>query len=476
MPASNSERKTLSYSRKAKNPLDLATGSKYDVTLTDKLHVFLIEFEDVSFATDREILLPYFNTIESGPANPDRVTGIAVVRSALRFADRYPSRQLLVAGHTDTAGSESHNLSLSERRAENVHLYASGDKSGWASHCQENFEVEDVQIILKWIADTHAYPCNPGLPDNKFGPKTRTARENFRRAYNEEFGASLTIEGDQTTDDWEAFFDLYDKSLARLLECEVSDLASKRDAVTYLDPPTLGCGENWPREAVGINGYASRSNRRVELLFFDENEVPDFGGDSKPGEALYGKPTYKAEYISLDPEEPHIECLIRLLDLDGLPIADAPYRVKTGDEIVDEGEADGDGKARICLYEDHLKIVLEWTLPDLGFPEGKPAPYRHTYILDPTSSEDEEEEVLQMLHNLAYDESEDNEKRVRDFQLEMGLPISGSIADIREHVSSWHDGGEKPLQAEPADDIDEPPDLEELDFLVEDADRDEEEE
>ena len=40
-----------------------------------------------------------------------------------RFLKEYPDRAVLVEGHTDNTGSDAHNLTLSEQRAESVRSY-----------------------------------------------------------------------------------------------------------------------------------------------------------------------------------------------------------------------------------------------------------------------------------------------------------------------------------------------------------------
>lgn len=42
------------------------------------------------------------------------------------FLDRYPDRTVLIEGHTDSVGSESSNMSLSQRRADSVKAYLVG--------------------------------------------------------------------------------------------------------------------------------------------------------------------------------------------------------------------------------------------------------------------------------------------------------------------------------------------------------------
>lgn len=249
--------------------------------------VQIIEMEDVTFNTDREILMP--DAAATGDADVDAVTGLDVIAAALAFAKDNDGKKLLVVGHTDKAGSAQHNLKLSERRAENAHLYLSGERSGWAGHCEKNQEVADVQRVCAWAAAEFGWGSDPGGVDGKTGPKTRRGMDGFRRDYNAEFGGSLPESDDQRrvaawgASDWEAVYDAYDRALGELIGTD--DVAAAKDGVTFLGTPTLGCGEEWPQDA---KQNVSGGDRRVEFLFFDEGEEPDLG-KSPAGADVYEK-------------------------------------------------------------------------------------------------------------------------------------------------------------------------------------------
>ncbi len=49
-----------------------------------------------------------------------RSGGVRTVRDLADFLDNYPERNVLIEGHTDSIGSETYNLGLSERRADEV--------------------------------------------------------------------------------------------------------------------------------------------------------------------------------------------------------------------------------------------------------------------------------------------------------------------------------------------------------------------
>lgn len=94
--------------------LDEATaGSGVDVSQTPDGTGILVNLPDVTFAVDSTVIGPNFRT------------ALDQVASSLQ---RYPNSLVDVMGHTDSTGSDAHNLDLSRRRAESVanHLTSRG--------------------------------------------------------------------------------------------------------------------------------------------------------------------------------------------------------------------------------------------------------------------------------------------------------------------------------------------------------------
>lgn len=105
----------------------------------------------------------------------------------------------------------------------------------------------------------------------------------------------------QNVKDWTAIYDLYDRDLAQRLGCSVNELAGQRSALVTIDPASIACGEHWPVEATGQDNHASQTNRRVDILFFDTDEVPTGLPGAPPGTPIYGESIYKSEYIPVAP-------------------------------------------------------------------------------------------------------------------------------------------------------------------------------
>src|SRR5690606_27815647 len=168
-------------------------------------------------------LLPGGHRDPSLAAGERRIAGLAVIAVALELFARFEGKRLLVAGHTDTAGSEAHNLALSRERALNVRAYLVGEREAWAALCQARFKVEDWQQVLAWVAATFGWETDPGAIDGVSGPRSREALRAFRRRYAAEV-APIPERGVITTADWGAFYDLYERDLARRLSVEVGEL------------------------------------------------------------------------------------------------------------------------------------------------------------------------------------------------------------------------------------------------------------
>ena len=273
-----------------------------------------VEVEDVHFATAHEIFLPDGEVqVESEGEEPlDPLTGLDAVRVVLEAAALFPHKRLLVVGHTDTVGSDASNLTLAEERARNVQLYLSGQRAAWAEHCQAHYERSDFKRVLAWVAARFGWALDPGPIDDSWHETPREARDRFRERYNAEFGGEIVRHAKQQPADWAAYYDFYELDLAtRLglasegglserLAAEAPRLADYRARLRATEPAILGCGEEWPAERAGEDGVESAANRRVELIFFDEDELPDLGAQPA-GVSIYGpEEPYRREKLPAD--------------------------------------------------------------------------------------------------------------------------------------------------------------------------------
>lgn len=256
---------------------DLGSGRNFVIGESHEIEAtigqgHLIEMEDIHFHHDSAVLLadPKCEESESVPVE-ERITGLSVLATCLKHAQGHSRELLLLAGHADTSGDAQYNVGLSERRAQNVLFALTGDREKWAHSSDEKYQVEDYQAILAWIDARFGFGTDPQESDNKHGPGTDKALRAFQKRYNSDFGASIAVDGEIGLETWRAFFDMYMLALQDICGTDADGLSDLRKSLTFLDGKrlTVGCGENHPIEAADKDDFRSKTNRRVELLFFD---------------------------------------------------------------------------------------------------------------------------------------------------------------------------------------------------------------
>jgi hypothetical protein len=239
---------------------------------------YILEVEDVHFHHDSAVLMPDYGDAP----DPTRITAIAILSAAYDQAKAHPEQLLLDAGHTDTSGADDYNLKLSVQRADSVMAALMGDRAGWVSVATAKHKVEDYQQIVKWAAWTYGWDCDPGPVDNVDGSQTQAGIKGFKKNYNSTFSASLPVNGTVDAATWGAFFDVFMDQLKASMKVNDTEMSAARAALKFLDPKRVGCGENFPIDAPRKQNYRSKINRRVELLFFDPDQVPEM--DCHPGD------------------------------------------------------------------------------------------------------------------------------------------------------------------------------------------------
>ncbi len=262
----------------AKRRFSLETGESHRVVIS-KFDARRIEMADAHFNFDSAVLLA-----DEGSPIPDpdsgelRITALAVLRACYLHAKNNPAARVVVAGHTDTVGTPGYNLTLSQLRADNVRGALVGDKDAWVKSAMAKSVVADSQRMLKFAAFTLGWDCDPGAVDNEDGPRTRKAMKGFQRRYNDEVDESIAVDGVLGRQTWQAFFDVYMLELQDLLDVDHAGLAQLQTGIKFANPAheAVGCGENHPIEAATKDEFRSRTNRRVEILFFEPGHEPKF--------------------------------------------------------------------------------------------------------------------------------------------------------------------------------------------------------
>ena len=269
---------------------NLRSSESHQIQVKTKFYGHVLEMQDVHFHHNSAVMMPYFDD-DAGTPEPNRITGLMVLAVCYCHVSQHPLQQILIAGHTDTSGAEAYNIELSQLRADNVLSALTGDRVGWVQTAQQKHKVEDYQQILKCVAQLWRWGCDPETVDGIHGSKTQAALEQFQIRYNQAFEASIAEDGILGPQTWGAFFDVYMRMLAEILETDDTGLATLRRQLNYLDAERrgVGCGEHFPIEAARQNNYRSSTNRRVEILFFDPGEEPRLECHSRRGRCTPGQ-------------------------------------------------------------------------------------------------------------------------------------------------------------------------------------------
>jgi outer membrane protein OmpA-like peptidoglycan-associated protein len=241
-----------------------------------------VEVTDAHFRTDSAVVLPEAED-PSASGQHAAFTSAGLVATVLRVNEEQGGRPLLVAGHTDTAGSEAHNDELSLERAKVMLALLAGNRDDFSSLCNARNQPADVNQILSFIAkafDDLPFACDPGKIADSVDPAcVRRFQSDFNRNKPAlgSSAADLDVDGRVGELTWGAFFDCYELALQRLLGEDAAGVAELRDQLQFADPDrkALGFGERFPIEELGVDNFRSQTNRRVEVLFFNPGEEPD---------------------------------------------------------------------------------------------------------------------------------------------------------------------------------------------------------
>ncbi|HXS17817.1 MAG TPA: OmpA family protein, partial [Polyangiaceae bacterium] len=329
----------------------------------------LVPLTDAHFRTGSAVMLPEGETPSDGavPAKGAKqaLTSVGALATALRFNEERTGHKLLVAGHTDTVGSDKDNDKLSEQRAQLVHAVLTGGSEGRSKFqdlANETGKVSDWKQILKWasaafpavealVSDEEAEEggadgtsgdpnaASTGASDSGGGdeePKAgelgtgfsaadpgviddnastgKSAVEAFQTAYNENhkfLGGSgeIGVDGEVGKETWGAIYDLYQYNLAQELGENFDGLKKLQGLVEFLPTkqPYIGFGESAPVDGTHDDNAEEQADRRVEVLFFAQGQEPDIAlldEDPKVSE-LYHPDAFRRVEIDVASARPH---------------------------------------------------------------------------------------------------------------------------------------------------------------------------
>jgi hypothetical protein len=108
----------------------------------------------------------------------------------------------------------------------------------------------------------------------------------------------------------------------------------------------VAAGEAWPRAALDLPGYPAGTDRRVDLVFLEDDQLHLVDGDAS---ALYGSGRATAEPLPVEPIP--FECnwiSFELVSVDGEPMAREPFEIRDTDgNLVATGKLDANGQVRV---------------------------------------------------------------------------------------------------------------------------------
>jgi len=404
---------------------------------------YLLEMEDVQFHHGSAVLLPDRPDDADAAGDPERLDGLAALRVGLEWAGHHPDQRLLVAGHTDTTGSDAVNLVLSRRRGRVVHALLVGERAAWVEECEAANGTEDVQRVLRWAAAAFGWGCDPGPVDGAAGPKTRRGVEAFQGAYNDAHAPAIAVDGVVGPETWGAVFDCYEAALDRALEA-AGGLAERRAGLRFLEPAAVGCGEHHPIEAARRDDYRSATNRRVELLFFDPGEEPELA--CHRGEACTPDvcPLYAAGRYALERVPARVTGYLRLRvgRRPGWELEGRPYEVVVGGEV-HSGTVAAGGVITVAVPSDTSEARVT------VFPYGREGtPWTWPLRVRPLAPLESSEGLQQRLNNLGHEAGRVDgdlgpraRTAVRSFQRREALRIDGDPGAVtRERLGQVYGG------------------------------------
>jgi hypothetical protein len=290
---------------------EMIEGKNTDTTVSPEfqlvpVEVLMLEMEDVLFHLDSAVMMPERPQGKSSsdgteddaepPEDKDRVSGLQALALAFKQFEFDPDKRLLIAGHADTSGAAKMNFELSALRAKGVLYLLEGERDKWAEISEKRHRIEDYQQILTYMKDHRSWSdCDPVKIDDKWSDDVYKAIKAFIKRYNLLIFDKKMPVGEkpipiETADNirndskhkwpiamWRAVFNLFNDDIAEALGVTRNQLTDQyRSLLQFCDEDKkfISCGESYPIDDAEKDNYRSQVNRRVELFFFDPENVP----------------------------------------------------------------------------------------------------------------------------------------------------------------------------------------------------------
>ena len=403
--------------------------------------VQFVELQDAHFRTDSAVVLP------DGEA-PDQqgqhgaLSAAGFIATVLRVNEEQPGRGILVAGHTDSVASDTHNDELSRLRARVALALLEGDRGGFKSLANQRNKPADIKQILSWVSKAFrdlSFDCDPGKISDTVDPAVVRRFQisfNANKAALGSTAADLATDGVVGEETWGAFFDCYELDLRRELGEDAAGVAALRGALRFVDDSrkSFGFGEHFPIDELGVDDFRSQTNRRAEVLFFNPEEEPDLAQTEADVEIseIYLPGHYARQAVPARKTARVVRLSFVPGSFQAFRIEQAPFSIRTNAGIVVKGSTGPSGAVATKLPADTTTFVLTVLDPD-PLPEFQTL-FEQQYrlgVLSPAETPLGAIQRLRMLGLWTGPElvvfSEGTTDALRYFQILAGLPATGSL-------------------------------------------------
>jgi outer membrane protein OmpA-like peptidoglycan-associated protein len=359
-------------------PAWLAKAEVEDLTTEAGLkRVTFLEMHDTLFRNDSAVVNPEGEVPSEVPGEHASLTTVGLIATILRYNEEHDGKKLFVAGHTDRAGGEADNVKLSNHRARAVLALIEGKKDEFVVACIAKHSELDVTQLMDWTNKAYGFTCKPTVLDR---PPSDENYNRFRKSYNEwckgpidtangeigPRGTSISGTGRLNPPDiWNAMFDLYEHNLRQELGEDENGVKDLRKLIKWVDDgnKTIGYGETHPTIPGTADKTRRDTDRRVEVMFFEEDDKPDLAATQ--GEEIYDGSTYEAVPVQYDPPPPgKRRFFVHLLDALGIEVTPQgggiPYRLSIGG-VAQPPALSGDAWVE-CLLDKGVcqELKVEW--------------------------------------------------------------------------------------------------------------------
>ncbi|RYZ03796.1 MAG: hypothetical protein EOO73_26550 [Myxococcales bacterium] len=403
--------------------------------------VQFVELLDAHFRTDSAVVLPEGEDPDQ-QGQHDAFSAAGFVATVLRVNEEQPGRGLLVAGHTDTAANDTHNDELSRLRAQVALSLVEGNRDTFKSLANQRHKPADINQILSWVSKAFRdlrFDCDPGkISDSVDSRVVRRFQEafNVNKSSLGSAAADVAVDGVVGEETWGAFFDCYELELQRALGEDAAGLAALRAELRFADDTrkSLGFGEHFPIDELGVDNFRSQTNRRVEVLFFGPGEEPDLAQTEADVETseVYLPGHYARESVPTRKTARVARVSFVPASFQNFRLGQAPFSIRTNAGVLVKGTTDAAGTVTAKLPADTSRFLL--TVQDPApLPEFQTL-FEQQYQLGVLSPADTPHGAIQRLRMLGLWVgpelvvfSEGTTDALRYFQLLAGLPSTGSL-------------------------------------------------